>query len=195
VTVESPRLNRGVRLDQDPMAAAPSVRPFRAHEWRTYRDLRLRALTDSPDAFEATLAGEESRADGEWANRLALGADDRWNLPLLAEVAAQPVGLAWGRIEKTTPDVARVYQMWVAPAHRGQGAGRILLEAIIAWASAAGVRRLGLGVTCGESPARGLYVRAGFTPIGQAGPLRPGSALLVQPMQKLLSSDAVRTRS
>jgi GNAT superfamily N-acetyltransferase len=119
-----------------------------------------------------------------------LGADHRWNLPLLAEVAAQPVGLAWGRIEKTTPDVANVYQMWVAPIHRGQGAGRLLLEAIIAWASAAGVRRVVLSVTCGESPARGLYVRAGFTPIGEAEPLRPGSALLVQPMQMLLSSDA-----
>jgi GNAT superfamily N-acetyltransferase len=80
--------------------------------------------------------------------------------------------------------------MWVAPIHRGQGAGRLLLEAIIAWASAAGVRRVVLSVTCGESPARGLYVRAGFTPIGEVEPLRSGSALLVQPMQKLLSSDA-----
>jgi GNAT superfamily N-acetyltransferase len=171
------------------MAVAPSVRPFRAHEWRTYRDLRLRALADSPDAFGATLTGEEIRADGEWANRLALGADDRWNLPLLAEAAARPVGLAWGRIEKATPDVAHVYQMWVAPTHRGQGAGRLLLDAIIDWASAAGVRRVVLGVTCGESPARRLYVRAGFTAIGQATPLRPVSDLLVQPMQMLLSRD------
>ncbi len=174
---------------KNPMAVAPSVRPFRAHEWKPYRDLRLSALADSPDAFGGTLAGEESRADGEWANRLALGADHRWNLPLLAEVAAQPVGLAWGRIEKADPDVANVYQMWVAPTHRGQCAGRLLLEAIIVWASAAGVRRVLLSVTCGDSPARALYVRAGFTPIGEAEPLRPGSDLLVQPMQMLLSDD------
>lgn len=171
------------------MAVAPSVRPLRAHEWQIYRTLRLSALADSPDAFGGTLAEEESRADGEWANRLALGADHRWNLPLLAE-AAEPVGLAWGRIEKTNPDVANVYQMWVAPTHRGLGAGRLLLNTIIAWASAAGVRCVVLGVTCGESPARRLYVRAGFTPIGKVKPLRPGSDLLVQRMQMLLSSDA-----
>jgi GNAT superfamily N-acetyltransferase len=172
------------------MAAAPSVRPFHGHEWPTYRDLRLQALADSPDAFGGTLTGEKNHPDSHWANRLTLGADLRWNLPLLAEVAAQPVGLAWGRIETTNPDLADVYTMWVAPTHRGQGAGRLLLEAIIAWASAAGARRVLLSVTCGESSARRLYVRAGFTPIGEATILRPGSNLLVQPMQRLLARDA-----
>ena len=171
------------------MAVAPSVRPFHAHEWRTYRALRLRALADSPDAFGGTLAGEKNRPDSHWANRLTLGADHRWNLPLLAEVDAQPAGLAWGRIEQANPEVANVYQMWVAPTHRGQGAGRLLLEAIIAWASATGARRVLLSVTCGESSARRMYVRAGFTPIGEAVPLRLGSDLLVQPMQMLLLSD------
>jgi GNAT superfamily N-acetyltransferase len=119
-----------------------------------------------------------------------LGTDHRWNLPLLAEVAAQPVGLAWGRIEQAPPEVANVYQMWVAQTHRGQGAGRLLLEAIIAWASAAGARRVLLSVTCGESSARRLYVRTGFTPIGEPEPLRPGAQLLVQPMQLVLARDA-----
>src|SRR5467141_3759237 len=31
--------------------AAPTVRAFSAGEWHVYRDLRLRALADSPDAF------------------------------------------------------------------------------------------------------------------------------------------------
>jgi GNAT superfamily N-acetyltransferase len=172
------------------MVASPSVRPLRADEWRTYRDLRLRALADSPDAFGGTLAGEENRADSDWANRLTLGADHRWNLPLLAAVAGQPIGLAWGRIETTTPDVAHLYQMWVAPTYRSHGAGRILLAAIIAWASGVGARRVLLSVTCGESSARRLYVRAGFTPIGEPEPLRPGAHLLVQPMQLVLARDA-----
>jgi GNAT superfamily N-acetyltransferase len=172
------------------MAVVPLVRPFLAQEWRTYRDLRLRALAESPDAFGGTLGVEEKRAEDEWADRLVSGSDHLWNLPLLAEVAGEPIGLAWGRIDKSNPDVANVYQMWVAPTHRGLGAGRLLLEAIIAWATAAKVRRVALSVTCGDSSARRVYVHAGFTPVGDPEPLRPGSNLLAQPMQRQLSDDA-----
>lgn len=31
-----------------------SVRPIEAGEWRSYRDLRLQSLQDSPDAFAST---------------------------------------------------------------------------------------------------------------------------------------------
>jgi GNAT superfamily N-acetyltransferase len=110
------------------MVVAPSVRPFREQEWRTYRDLRLRALADSPDAYGGTLAGEAIRADAAWADRLVLGADRQWDLPLLAESGAEPIGLAWGKIDKSGPALANVYQMWVAPTHRGLGAGRLLLD-------------------------------------------------------------------
>lgn len=172
------------------MVVAPSVRPFREQEWRTYRDLRLRALADSPDAYGGTLAGEATRADAAWADRVALGADPRWDLPLLAESVAEPIGLAWGKIDKSDPALANVYQMWIAPTHRGLGAGRLLLDTIIAWAKAAHVRCLALGVTCGDSSATRLYMRAGFTPVGEPEPLRSGSSLLAQPMQMQLSSSA-----
>ena len=75
-----------------PMTRTPSVRRFLAEEWRTYKALRLGALADSPDAFGATLAGERIRSDAEWADRLGSGMDERWNLPLLAEI--QSIGLA-----------------------------------------------------------------------------------------------------
>lgn len=76
--------------------------------------------------------------------------------------------------------------MWVAPGHRGLGAGRMLLEAVIAWAKAQNASYLDLGVTCGDRPARRLYERAGFKPKGKPQPLRPGSTLLVQPMRLAL---------
>lgn len=161
----------------------PEVRIFAPHEWGTYRDLRLRALAEAPDAFGSTLAAEQNRPDDEWLRRLTAGADARTNLPLVAEVRGEPIGLAWGRIEASDPEVAALYQMWVAPSHRGLGAGRLLLEAVIAWARDQNASYLDLGVTCGDRPARRLYERAGFKPKGEPQPLRPGSTLLVQPMR------------
>jgi ribosomal protein S18 acetylase RimI-like enzyme len=168
------------------MIHQPTVRTFAADEWRVYRDLRLRALADSPDAFGSTLAHEAGRPDEEWSRRLATGADSRWSLPLVAGVGGEPIGLAWGRIEPSDPDVATLYQMWVAPTHRGSGAGRMLLDAVIAWATARNASYLVLAVTCGDTPARRLYERAGFQAVGAPKPLRPGSELLVQPMGLLL---------
>ena len=87
---------------------------------------------------------------------------------------------------KPNPDVANLYQMWVAPNYRGLSAGQMLLESVIAWASAANMCYLVLNVTCGDSPALRLYVRAGFQAVGEPEPLRPGSELLAQPMRLAL---------
>jgi len=168
----------------------PIVRRFSADEWRVYRDLRLRALADSPDAFGRTLAEEVSRLDAEWVRRLGSSADSETNLPVVAELRGEPIGLAWGRIDTSNLDVAVLTQMWVGPPHRGVGAGHMLLRAVIAWAKGRNVSFLDLGVTCGNSPARRLYERAGFKPMGAPQPLRPGSTLLAQSMRLELRTDA-----
>ena len=174
------------------MADVPSIRTLATGDWRLYRDLRLRALADSPDAFGSTLAAEAGRPDAEWARRLASSADPRVSLPLVAELDGELIGLAWGRIDASAPDVAALYQMWVAPTHRGRGVGQKLLEAVFAWGSAQNAASLELGVTRGDSPARRLYERAGFKPLGEPQPLRPGSTLLAQPMRLALENAAAR---
>lgn len=181
ISDDLPRFERG--FPGSPAGAEPSVRSFAPDEWRCYRDLRLRALADSPDAFGSTLVRERERSDDEWAGRLAPGACPLRALPLIAEVGAEPVGLAWGIIDPSEPDVAHVLQMWVAPSGRRMGAARSMLDAIIAWATEANARSVTLSVTCGDTPAARLYARAGFRPVGEPSPIRPGSALLAQRMQ------------
>jgi ribosomal protein S18 acetylase RimI-like enzyme len=159
------------------------IRTLAPHEWGTYRDLRLRALADSPQAFGRTLAEEQARPDAEWVSRLSSGTSSGWDLPLVAEVDGEPIGMAWGRIERSQPETAHLYQMWVAPGQRRLGAGRMLLEAVIAWAKSKDARALKLGVALGNSPALRLYTRAGFEPAGEPQPLRQGSDLLELPMR------------
>lgn len=164
------------------MTAHPKIRIFGVEDWQTYKRLRLRALADSPDAFGSTLAREENRPDTEWQSRLR-GDDASWNLPLFVEAGGEPVGLAWGRIVLEAPEIAHLYQMWVAPTHRGLGLGRRLLNTVIDWAKEKNTRYLDLGVTLRDSPAMQLYLRSGFKPVGEPEALRPGSKLLGQAMR------------
>lgn len=59
------------------------------------------------------------------------------------------------------PEVGFVLQVAVRPEFRGQGIGAGLLKGFAEAAQAAGVARLGLGVTL-DNPARRIYERAGF---------------------------------
>lgn len=164
------------------MSRAFSVRRFAAHEWQTYRSLRLRALAESPNAFARTHAEEAAFPTERWSARLESAGDTTSEFPLVAELSGEPVGLAWGRIEPFTRGEVHVYQMWVAPEARGHGIGRALLEAIVEWARASNARSVSLGVTCGDTPANHLYRAVGFEPTGAPEPLRPGTALLAQQM-------------
>ena len=168
------------------MDRSPRIRRFAPDEWRTYRDLRLRALAESPDALGSTLERERERPDPEWAARLDAGARSSSEAPLVAERGDEAVGLTWVRLQDGEPGVAHLYQLWVAPEHRGHGVARRLLDAAVAWARAAGAHTLALDVTCGDTPAMRLYSRAGCRPAGDPQPLRPGSPLRVQPLRLTL---------
>ena len=170
-------------LHEHSMCDAVTVRAFEAHEWEIYRDLRLRALADAPDAFASTLAGETRLSDSEWARRLAASTESAPQISAVAESGDRPVGIAYGRIESGDSDVAHLYAMWVDPTVRRSGVGRALLRAVVSWARSARARRLMVEVTQGNAAAVGLYEQAGFTLTNDLTPLRPGSALLVQGMR------------
>lgn len=162
------------------------VRPLLADEWPLYRDLRLRALHDSPDAYGSILALESTRSNEEWADRLARGVQSASELPLVADWAGEPCGLAWARLDDDAPESAHLYQMWVASEQRRRGVGRALVDAAAAWARAMSATQLELDVTCNNEAAVRLYEGAGFVAYGERRALRPGSTLEAQGMRRML---------
>jgi ribosomal protein S18 acetylase RimI-like enzyme len=162
------------------------IRPFLADEWPLYRDLRLRALQDSPDAYGSILALEAGLSDDEWSERLARGVQSQNELPLMAECDGESCGLAWVRLDDGAPESAHLYQMWVAAEYRRRGVGRALVDAAGAWARGMGARRLELDVTSNNAAAILLYEGAGFVTYGEPRPLRPGSTLEAQSMRREL---------
>ncbi|MBH1964266.1 MAG: GNAT family N-acetyltransferase [Comamonadaceae bacterium] len=159
-----------------------SIRPAEPNEWRIYRDVRLQALLDSPNAFGSTYEEEVGRTDAMWAARMAAAASSGQDHVLLARDRESVCGLVWCKLSAEQPTVANLFQMWVDPASRGKGAGRALLEEAIAWAKRVGAHRVNLGVTAAETPAMRLYLACGFRPEGAAQALRESSGLMVQPM-------------
>ena len=167
-----------------------TIRPIHPEEWRDYKRVRLRALQDAPDSFGSTYAAESTRPDEAWASRLKQAQRSQEDAALFAEHESTICGLAWCKIEADAPEVANLYQMWVAPETRGRGAGSQLLEAAIVWASRTGADVMRLGVTVADSPAMRLYVRRGFAKVGEVEPLRLGSSIFAQAMELKLSNSA-----
>jgi ribosomal protein S18 acetylase RimI-like enzyme len=172
-----------------------NVRRFHRHEWRLYRELRLSALRDAPDAFGSTVAREERFVDDEWIQRLERGVASATELPLVAEYDGGAVGLCWVRLDPGDSSIALLYQVWVHPDARRRGVARGLLETGMQWAREAGARTMALSVSVvGESAVR-LYEQAGFAKVGLPTPLRPGTALLQQAMESDLRAASDLCRS
>ena len=162
----------------------PSVRRFQPNEWQLYRELRLAALRDAPDAFGSTLAREDAFTEQEWITRLAAGTASPLNHPIVAEDDdGRALGLAWVRIEPSDTSTATLYQVWIHPDARGRHIGMALLTSAVRWAQETGARAIEFHVALGPDSAIAFYRRAGFMESGACGPLRPGSELLQQPMR------------
>jgi ribosomal protein S18 acetylase RimI-like enzyme len=159
------------------------IRPFTSEEGWLYRELRLRALADSPDAFGRTLAEEEDRAEAEWSQRLVEWTSSQSRLALVAFADNRSIGLAFVRLETESMDVAQIYSMWVDPVVRRRGVGHKLLATTIDWSRQHHARKVILQVTETNEAAVGLYEHAGFRGTDKVESLRAGSPLLARTME------------
>ncbi|RMI37149.1 GNAT family N-acetyltransferase, partial [Streptomyces triticirhizae] len=98
-----------------------------AGDWPLWRDARLAALREAPEAFTPRLADWENGERARWRARLTLpGAHN-----VVAVRSGRPVGLARGI--PAGPGVAELRSVWVARAARGRGVGDALLTEVARW--------------------------------------------------------------
>lgn len=135
---------------------------MRPEEWARLRELRLRALATDPRAFGATLDEERLLPDDAWRERAA---GDATRAFFVAENAGAWVGLVGARVLDDASH--ELIAMWTAPEARGRGAGRALVESVVAWARDRNAPDLHLWVIDENEPARRLYERCGFIQSGE----------------------------
>jgi GNAT superfamily N-acetyltransferase len=131
-----------------------------------FKEIRLRALKDAPYAFGSTYAREVHFTDADWMQRIV-----RWNgelgIGFLARDDEQACGIAGCLLELEATERAQLVSMWTAPSHRQRGVGRLLVEAVLAWANTKGVPALNLMVTSNNHSAIVFYERLGFVCTGR----------------------------
>ena len=152
--------------------AEPHLRRLTPDDWAVLRDVRLRALADSPDAFGSTLEREEPFDEKEWRRRCVRPV---W----VAEVDGRPVAMAGAF---STDGVLQVWGMWTDPDHRGRGLAHALLDVLVGRAVDED-RPVALHVNTTNAGARAFYDGYGFVGTGELEPLRPGSEQRIELMR------------
>jgi GNAT superfamily N-acetyltransferase len=127
------------------------------------RELRLRALTDSPRAFSSSYEREVARTTEDWQKWMSPG------VTFILEADDQPGGLVAGIRDTKEAFVVLLMAMWVHPELRGTGAADVLISSVKAWAIETGATQVRLNVVQDNERARRCYERAGFRVTGRQG--------------------------
>lgn len=162
------------------------VRRTGPEEWKGLREIRLRALADSPDAFGATVERDRRLPWTVWRRRADRGWFGMDGVTLVADERGTWRGLVSCGVEEERPGRIHVVAMWVEPAARGRGLGRSLMQAAIDWGRERGKDDVELWVAETNEPAILLYRAMGFQELRGRKPLPSNPSLLEFRMRRPL---------
>lgn len=147
-------------------SSAPFVRRLTPSDAPALRQLRLDALRETPEAFGSSYEEEHTLTLDDFQAWIA-PADDSAMFGVFAEGAlAGIIGVARQRRLKVRHK-AHIWSVYVAPAWRGQGLARQLMQAALGHAGTMrGVRTVQLSVTANNAAACRLYASLGFETYG-----------------------------
>ena len=140
------------------MAPELTIRPLEAGDWPAVREIYAAGIATGDATFE-----EEPPSWHDF---------DGHRLPTLRFVAMDAAGAVVGWVAAAAVSDRCVYagviehSVYVDPARRGRGVGRLLLDHLIAASEAAGIWTIQSGIFPENAASRALHARCGFREVG-----------------------------
>lgn len=132
-------------------------------DWRQYRDLRLRALKEEPQAYGSTYEDNAKRPDEFWQKRLeeSLIMSTQWLV--FAKSDRMLVGMMGAFIEKEQSDSAHIIAVYVIPEARGKGIAKSLMKELLeSIKTNKQIKNIIVDVNVEQTVAFNLYKNSGF---------------------------------
>jgi ribosomal protein S18 acetylase RimI-like enzyme len=149
-------------------------------EWQAYRDLRLRALREDPQAFSTAYAKAAENTEAAWKARLEEARQGEKGWLLFARERDKLVGMIGAYVEDNATDTATIVSVYVPKEERGKGISVRLMEGILQRISGKpSLKRALLAVNKDQIAAVALYEKFGFRQTGSE-PLRMGDGSLAE---------------
>lgn len=136
-----------------------NVRVLGEDEWEMYKEMRLRALQESPEAFVADYETEVDYEEDFWRTRM------RRSARLLAERDGEAVGILSLRgNDKLFDNAAEIFGLWVPQNLRGSGVAARLVQSAAKAANGDGHTQLVYWVGTDNGRAVAFASSYGFRP-------------------------------
>ncbi|MCY4528053.1 MAG: GNAT family N-acetyltransferase [Chloroflexi bacterium] len=145
------------------------VRPLNENDAHAFQELRLKGLSEHPEAFASSYEREIAYTKDFVSNRLRQTAESPNNFTLGAFRERELLGLV-GFFRKTGEKEehrGHIWGMYVRSDEQGKGIGRALLaDGVKCARSLPGLEQIELCVVTRNKQARGLYASLGFVSCG-----------------------------
>lgn len=142
------------------------VRILDEGEWELYRDVRLAALREAPEAFVARYEDEAAQDEDFWRERMTRA------YRIVAERKGELVGLVCLGLHDEDPETREVFGLWTAPTARGERAAWDLVTLASQKAAKDGGRLLYYWAGSDNSKAVGFASSFGFRPTAERRDVR-----------------------
>jgi RimJ/RimL family protein N-acetyltransferase len=145
-----------------------TIRPVTEEDVAAYRDLRLEALREHPEAFGADYQTNLAEPMDYWIERVRKNVGGDTGIIYLALDSGSLVGMT-GIFRGTSPKNIHSGMIWgvfVRPGWRGRGIAGRLIQACLSWGQEQGVRIAKLAVVTTNASAIRCYVGCGFSVYG-----------------------------
>ena len=109
-----------------------SIQKLDENDWRTFKQIRLRALASDPHVFGSTFERESKNSKAKWRQTLS----DADGAIFILFNDSEPIGMTGIAIygADTTGRTAILWGSWLEPAYRSKGLSKYFYEARLDWA-------------------------------------------------------------